>query len=290
MRTGALILALALALASTGCALLEAPRRAAPTPAMRGHEAAVRLCSACHAVEPGGVSPRPRAAAFASREMQHTAGLEGRVAALTRQGHYGMAPIELSAREVGDIVAYIESLGERGARSSGGSQASRAREFRQAATPAVAQAGEAGLDPAEALTLGRALVVGNCGRCHAVGPSDDSSNPVAPAFRDLSQRYDVEALGESLAEGILTGHPEMPEFRFEPREIDAILRYLQSLQVKQRGAAQSPLAARLGGFSPRRVAAVDYELRAGDELGLVRGQVDAAPGDVVRLADVAEGM
>jgi len=116
MRAATLIFALALSLPMTGCALLEGPREAAPTPAGRGHEAALRLCAACHAVEPGGVSPRPRAATFAGREMQHTAALEGRVATLTRQGHYGMAPVELNAQQVEDIVAYIESLGERGAR------------------------------------------------------------------------------------------------------------------------------------------------------------------------------
>lgn len=238
MRTATLIFALALSLASTGCALFEAPREAAPTPAGRGHLTALRHCAACHAVEPGGVSPHPKAAAFASREIQHTAGLEGRVAALTRQGHYGMPPIELGAQEVGDIVAYIESLGERGARSHEGSRAaSRPQGLRRAAPPAVAQADEAGVDPLEALELGRELVISNCGRCHAVGRADDSSNPVAPALRDLWRRYDVEVLGEALAEGILTGHPDMPEFRFEPHEIDSILRYLQSLQVRQRGGA-----------------------------------------------------
>lgn len=238
MRTARLIFAIALSLASTGCALFEAPRGAAPTPAGRGHVAALRHCAACHAVEPGGVSPHPQAAAFASREIQHTAGLEGRVAALTRHGHYGMAPVELSAQEVGDIVAYIESLRERGARSHEGARAGfRLQGPRQAAAPAAAQADDAGVDAAEALALGRDLVVSNCGRCHAVGRADDSSNPAAPALRDLWRRYDVEALGEALAEGILTGHPEMPEFRFEPHEIDSILRYLQSLQMKQRGGA-----------------------------------------------------
>jgi mono/diheme cytochrome c family protein len=43
--------------------------------------------------------------------MRHTAGLEGRVADLTRLGHYGMPPVKLSPQQVRDIVAYIESLG-----------------------------------------------------------------------------------------------------------------------------------------------------------------------------------
>jgi mono/diheme cytochrome c family protein len=42
--------------------------------------------------------------------MQHTAGLEGRVAELTRTGHYEMPPVRLSPGEVADVTAYIESL------------------------------------------------------------------------------------------------------------------------------------------------------------------------------------
>jgi len=87
---------------------------------------------------------------------------------------------------------------------------------------------------AEAIALGQTLVLRNCGMCHAVGRADVSSKAGAPAFRDLSRRYDVDALGEALAEGLLTGHPEMPEFRFEPYEVDAILKYLRSIQARQR--------------------------------------------------------
>ena len=237
MRTGALISALGLSLVLGGCALLEARREAAPTPAHRGHAVAVRLCAACHAVEPGGVSLRPRAVAFASREMQHVAGLEGRVAALTRDGHYGMPPVALSAQQADDVVAYIGSLDRRAPGARGGSRApSGGQGPREGARPAAAPAEAERNVPDRTLTLGRALVVRNCGVCHAVGRSDESPRAGAPAFRDLSQRYEVEALGEALAEGILTGHPEMPEFRFAPHEVDAILRYLQSLQVRQRGA------------------------------------------------------
>jgi hypothetical protein len=33
-------------------------------------------------------------------------------------------------------------------------------------------------------------------------------------------------LSEVLAEGIMLGHPDMPEFTFEPGEIEAIIAYL----------------------------------------------------------------
>ena len=77
---------------------------------------------------------------------------------------------------------------------------------------------------------GRALVEANCARCHAIGKLDASPHPDAPAFRTLSQRYPLEDLEEALAEGISTGHPDMPEFVASPEQIAAIIGYLGSLQ------------------------------------------------------------
>jgi len=77
---------------------------------------------------------------------------------------------------------------------------------------------------------GRALAEENCARCHAIGTEGESRLPVAPAFRTLSERYPVSDLQEALAEGIVSGHPEMPEFVFEPEEVAALIAYLQSVQ------------------------------------------------------------
>ena len=52
---------------------------------------------------------------------------------------------------------------------------------------------------------------------------------LAPPFRDLSQRYPIEMLAEALAEGIVTGHPAMPNFAFEPRDIGALLTFIEGL-------------------------------------------------------------
>jgi len=46
----------------------------------------------------------------------------------------------------------------------------------------------------------------------------------------LHQRYPVESLEESLAEGIITGHPTMPEFRFDPSQVADVIAYLKSLE------------------------------------------------------------
>ena len=35
---------------------------------------------------------------------------------------------------------------------------------------------------------------------------------------------------EPLAEGIITGHPTMPEFRFDPGQVGDIIAYLKSLE------------------------------------------------------------
>jgi mono/diheme cytochrome c family protein len=77
---------------------------------------------------------------------------------------------------------------------------------------------------------GRLLLATNCSRCHAIDRTGKSPHPQAPPFRILGQRYPIESLAESLAEGLFTGHPDMPEFVFEVDDIRAILAYLESIQ------------------------------------------------------------
>jgi mono/diheme cytochrome c family protein len=86
--------------------------------------------------------------------------------------------------------------------------------------------------PAQDLKLGEALLTKNCGPCHAVGRTGDSPRKEAPAFRTLGQRYPVESLEEALGEGIITGHPDMPEFSFDADQVGAIIAYLKSVQQK----------------------------------------------------------
>ena len=88
---------------------------------------------------------------------------------------------------------------------------------------------------------GEGLLTTSCSRCHAVGRTGNSTHPEAPPFRTLGQRYPIEVLAEALAEGLSSGHPDMPEFRFEIDDVDAILAYLESIQEKGQGA---PAAAK----------------------------------------------
>lgn len=88
---------------------------------------------------------------------------------------------------------------------------------------------------AAAQDRGETLVRRHCGGCHALGQAGASPEPAAPVFRDLHLRYDPEVLSEALAEGMLTGHPLMPEFRFASNDVRAIIQYLKTLQPRQAG-------------------------------------------------------
>jgi len=76
---------------------------------------------------------------------------------------------------------------------------------------------------------GRQIAEENCSRCHAVGPEGESPLDPAPPFRTLGDRWPPSYLAEALAEGIVVGHPEMPEFEFSETEIDDLIAYLESL-------------------------------------------------------------
>lgn len=96
---------------------------------------------------------------------------------------------------------------------------------------AAATAASAAGPEARRVAAGKAIVKQNCGRCHAIGTDDASTHAKAPPFRDVVKRYPPAALAEALAEGILSGHPDMPEFTFEPTAIDAIIAYLDTLSA-----------------------------------------------------------
>jgi cytochrome c len=83
-----------------------------------------------------------------------------------------------------------------------------------------------------AVKRGEALLSRNCARCHATGTAGVSPHPEAPPFRTLSRRYPIEGLAEALAEGLFVGHPDMPQFAFEPRDVGAIISYLKSIQER----------------------------------------------------------
>jgi cytochrome c len=83
-----------------------------------------------------------------------------------------------------------------------------------------------------AAARGKAIAAKNCGACHAIGPTGASPNPNSPPFRGLARKYPLSNLEEALGEGIVVGHEglDMPPFQFSPKQIEALLAYLGSIQ------------------------------------------------------------
>jgi cytochrome c len=79
---------------------------------------------------------------------------------------------------------------------------------------------------------GKALALKHCARCHAVDKDDVSTLPVAPPFRTFASKWPLESLEEALAEGIVTGHPGMPVYQFEPDQIAGLIEHLHEISDK----------------------------------------------------------
>jgi mono/diheme cytochrome c family protein len=96
----------------------------------------------------------------------------------------------------------------------------------------MAAPGAQATEPAAQVEAGRHALETRCSRCHAIGLSGDSTHAAAPPFREIVMRYPPEDLEESLAEGITSGHPDMPEFVLAPDEIAAAIAYLHTLSAQ----------------------------------------------------------
>ena len=77
---------------------------------------------------------------------------------------------------------------------------------------------------------GKRLALTYCAKCHSIDKVTPSPLKIAPPFRTLHERYPVETLQEALAEGIVTGHPTMPEFRFDADQVGDFIDYLKTLE------------------------------------------------------------
>ena len=106
------------------------------------------------------------------------------------------------------------------------------RAVRLAAGMLLASFSQASAGDEDMIATGKALVKEKCARCHAIGLEDKSPHEKAPPFREVVEIYPSENLAEALAEGIVSGHPDMPVFKFDPPQIEAFLGYLNSLSEK----------------------------------------------------------
>jgi cytochrome c len=92
----------------------------------------------------------------------------------------------------------------------------------------IGVAARAQISPAE--QRGRTFAQANCSKCHAIDKVSPSPLPIAPPFRTLHRRYPVETLEEALGEGIVTGHPNMPEFKLAPDQVGDFIAFLKTLE------------------------------------------------------------
>jgi cytochrome c len=76
---------------------------------------------------------------------------------------------------------------------------------------------------------GRILVQANCARCHNLEKTGDSPSPPAPPFRVISKMYKASDIEEALVEGIVVGHPAMPEFEMTGEQAAAVAAFIDSL-------------------------------------------------------------
>jgi mono/diheme cytochrome c family protein len=83
---------------------------------------------------------------------------------------------------------------------------------------------------AQSVQRGLNYLRANCARCHAIDKVSESPLKLAPPFRTLHLKYPVESLQESFAEGIRTGHDNMPEFRLDGDQIGDVIAYLKTLE------------------------------------------------------------
>jgi len=94
-------------------------------------------------------------------------------------------------------------------------------------TSATAQAQKETQDP---IARGRVLAQEFCSRCHAIGRADNSPNEQAPPFRRLDRSVDLDNFLQRLQLGLSSGHPDMPEFKFDAADARAMRDYLRSVQ------------------------------------------------------------
>jgi cytochrome c len=92
-----------------------------------------------------------------------------------------------------------------------------------AGAPALAQQ-----SPAE--QRGLTFVRANCAQCHSIDKVSESTLPIAPPFRTLHLKYPIDNLRRPLSEGIIAGHPTMPQFRLDADQVNDVIAYLKSLQ------------------------------------------------------------
>jgi mono/diheme cytochrome c family protein len=89
--------------------------------------------------------------------------------------------------------------------------------------PAVAHANSSEID------IGRELAELNCASCHNIERTGDSPFDAAPPFRTIPEKYKPSELEEAFVEGIVVGHPAMPEWQMTGEQAAALTAFIADL-------------------------------------------------------------
>ena len=82
-------------------------------------------------------------------------------------------------------------------------------------------------DPAK---RGRAIAREFCAPCHAIGKTGTSRDAGAPPFRTLGSNFSLDEFPQRLQQGLSSGHPAMPTFKFKGADARALRAYLRTIQ------------------------------------------------------------
>jgi cytochrome c len=77
---------------------------------------------------------------------------------------------------------------------------------------------------------GRGLAVRFCAPCHSIGTRQHSPHRDAPPLRTIGRTYDLDQFARVLGAGLLAGHPDMPQFKFDYEDARALRDYLRTIQ------------------------------------------------------------
>jgi cytochrome c len=69
-----------------------------------------------------------------------------------------------------------------------------------------------------------------CASCHAIGKTGKSRMSGALPLRMLGRSFEQDQFAQDLRRGILSGHPGMPDFKFNDDDARAVSAYLRSIQ------------------------------------------------------------
>ena len=77
---------------------------------------------------------------------------------------------------------------------------------------------------------GRKILKDFCAGCHSIKKSGDSPNKSAPPLRMLNRSFEMDSFAQDLTRGILSGHPDMSEFKLSEDDARAVSAYLRTIQ------------------------------------------------------------